>query len=446
MKQNLTKIPNTIDELYEWSKSRILCGRQQKMLRFKTLLELLNISIAPSRVVKLAGTNGKGSVAAMLEAIFLADNQKVLLFTSPHLSRITERFRVNGVEISKDVLDDAVGRIAPELVRIIKQHGSHLLPSFFEVLTLIALNHFSFSRSDIIILEAGIGGYNDVVHLVDSEVSIITSVGLDHSNELGTTLSQIATDKVGIASPNSTLVLGPDIPKSAREAILKNAKDRGISLISSRLDIFKVQSLGFQGHQVTLDLGTASNTFKLPLVGSFQLENLATVKSAVDILRSKHILNSQQSFLGVSQVCWSGRMELIDGNPAWLIDTAHNVHAIEKITTELPQLAKDKEVVILLGLSDHNNIADLAPCLNKLGETIKAPIYLTSGFYRSIEPLTYISIFQNQSSTVTNLGDYKSAINKLLSIYQNKENVLIFITGSLFLIGAFREYLLSSKN
>jgi|GEM_PF-2746217 len=444
MKQNLTKIPNNIEELEQWTTFRIP-GREPKLLRFQTLLELLNLSVPPSSVVKLAGTNGKGSVAAMLEAIFLADAQKVVLFTSPHLSRVTERIRVDGVEISPDVLDNAVRRLAHQLVRIVNEQGNYLLPSFFEALTLIALDHFKFYGADMIILEAGIGGYFDIVHLVLAEVSIITNVGLDHTDSLGATVSEIATDKAGIASPNSTLVLGPDIPESALKAILKDAQHRCIKLVSARSEIFQTQSLGVKGHQVTLSGETDNHTFILPLVGSFQLENLATAKAAFDVLSSKQIVHYQQSFFGVSQVHWSGRMELIPGNPAWLLDVAHNAHAIAKVTADLPQLAKEKELAILLGLSDHNNIADLAPYLKQLAGAIQGSIYLTSGFYRALEPLGYRAIFKNESSKVINLGHYKSAIDKLVNSYQSQENALIMVTGSLFLIGPAREYILSRE-
>ncbi|NEP15046.1 MAG: bifunctional folylpolyglutamate synthase/dihydrofolate synthase, partial [Symploca sp. SIO2C1] len=266
------------------------------------------------------------------------------------------------------------------------------------------------------------------------------------SEDLGTTFSEIATDKAGIASPNSTLVLGSDIPESALKAILEDAQRRSIEIVSPRSKNFQVQSLGIQGHQVTTGSKANDNTFILPLVGSFQLENLATAKAAFDLLISKHIIDNQQSFFGVSQVRWQGRMELIPGNPNWLLDAAHNTHAIAKITADLPKLAKDKEVAILLGLSDHNDLADLAPYLNKLGEATPCSIYLTSGFYRSIEPCEYISIFKNESSKVITLGNYKSAIDKLVSIYHSKENALIFVTGSLFLVGAARDYILLMAN
>lgn len=443
--QNITQIPNSIDQLYEWTKFRILSGREQKMLRFKTLLDRLEISVPPSHVVKVAGTNGKGSVAAMLEAIFLADQKKVVLFTSPHLSRVTERFRVDGVEILPDILDDAVRRIAPKLVSLVTEEGQHLLPSFFEALTLIAIEHFQFYQADMIILEAGIGGYNDIVHLVPAEVSIITTIGLDHTDQLGTTLAEIATDKAGIASPDSTLVLGSKITKSALDAIVDNSKYRGIEIICAKSESLQVKSLGFKGHQVTFSLNGKNNTFIMPLVGSFQMDNLATAKAAFDVLLSRQIVHNQKSFFGVSQVRWPGRMELIEGNPNWLIDAAHNIEAIAQVTGEFSQLAKENKVAILLGLSDHNNIADLAPYLTHLAETIGCPIYLTSGFYRSIDPLTYMSIFTKISANVTNLGDYQSAIDYLSISEQFSENIFILITGSIFLIGACREYILSSK-
>ena len=446
MKQNITKIPNNIDELYEWTKSRIVSGREQKMFRFKTLLDRLEISVPPSRVLKVAGTNGKGSVAAMLEAIFVADDKKVVLFTSPHLSRVTERFRVDGVEMLPDVLDDGLRRIAPQLTSIVMEEGQHLLPSFFEALTLIAIEHFRFYQADMMILEAGIGGYNDIVHLVPGEVSIITTVGLDHTDELGTTLPEIATDKAGIASANSTLVLGSGIPQPALDAIVENSKNRKIEIVSANLDSLQVKNLYFKGHEVTLPIEGEDCTFIMPMIGSFQRDNLGTAKAAFDVLLAKQIVQKPQSFLGLSQVRWPGRMELIQGNPNWLLDTAHNIEAIAQITKNFSQLAKDKNVAILLGFSDHHhNITELAACLRDLAETLQCPIYLTSGFYRSIDPLTYLSSLTNESTTVTNLGDYQSAIDYLSKSDRAQENGLILITGSVFLIGACRDYILSRQ-
>ena len=436
---NLSKIPNNIRELQEWTSAR-LPGRQQRLLRFSTLLCILDIPINPTKIVKLAGTNGKGSVGAMLESIAFADHKKVGLYTSPHLTRITERLRFNKEEISQASLDQAVRKITPLLISIVNEHGLDLLPSFFEVLTIIALDYFQNCGADIIILEAGIGGYNDILHLVPGDIAVITSVGLDHTKELGTTLPDIAGDKAGIASPNSTLVLGSDIPKSALRAILNDSRSRGVTIVHSHPEIFQVKSLDFKGYQVTLPREELA--FILPLLGSFQIENLGTVKAILDVLISQSKIKALNSLAGVSQIHCLGRMEVIPGNPTWVLDVAHNAHGIDKVANNFSKLTEGKEIAILLGLSDHSNIVEIATYIGVLTEIFNCPIYLTDGFYKAQRPANYLSALP-EVPTLKTLGEYKATLEFLLQAYQDKEDAVIFVTGSLFLIGVCRNYLLN---
>lgn len=436
---NLNKTPNNIQELQKWTSAR-LAGRQQRILRFNTLLRLLNISINPTKIIKLAGTNGKGSVGAMLESIAIADHKKVGLYTSPHLNRITERLRFNKEEISQTSLDQAVRKIAPTLQALVNQHGLHLLPSFFEVLTLIALDYFQCCGADIMILEAGIGGYNDILHLIPGDIAVITSVALDHTDELGTTLSAIGADKAGIASPNSTLVLGLDIPKSALMAILDDARGRGVTIVHSHPEIFQVESLGFQGSQITIP--QEKLTFVLPLLGSFQIENLGTAKAVVDLLIWKGKINNQTSLAGVSQVSCLGRMEVIPGNPTWLLDVAHNAHGIHKVARNLSQLTEGKKLAILLGLSDHNKVTEIVTYIRVLREVFSCSIYLTDGFYKAQNPADYLPALQDVTKLQT-LGEYEATLKFLLQTYEHQEDAVILVTGSLFLVGVCRDYLLN---
>ncbi|ACK66807.1 FolC bifunctional protein [Rippkaea orientalis PCC 8801] len=432
------KPPQTIEQLYQILQHK-KSNKQKQTYRFTTLLTLFNICIPPSQVIKIAGTNGKGSVAAMLEAMAIADNKTVVLFTSPHLYHITERFRINGQEIEPKLLNTIVQNISPKLLNIIQQKGEDMFPSFFEVLTIISLEIFKIYKGDLIILEAGIGGYNDVVHLIDGDLSAITSIGLDHTDKLGSTLSEIATDKVGIASKNSTLVLSSDIDDLAKNSILQDAKQRNIKIIQANQKNFRVELLGLKGYQITLD----SLSLILPLVGAFQINNFVTAKTIFEQLIIHNIIDNFGSLQGVSNLYWPGRMEVIGHNPTWILDGAHNLDAMEKVFTEISNLLQEQQLFILLGLSDHNNPNDIIPYIDKLIKPITHSIYLTSGFYRSIKPENYRLLLSQKLYNITIFDHYESAMNNLFNHHQNRTNQLILIIGSLFLIGGCREYLLS---
>ncbi|HAC64902.1 MAG TPA: bifunctional folylpolyglutamate synthase/dihydrofolate synthase [Cyanothece sp. UBA12306] len=434
------EFPQNLAQIYQLIRQK-QSNKCNKNYRFKTLLKYFNISIPSSQVIKIAGTNGKGSVSAMIEAMAIADDKKVILFTSPHLYNITERFRINGQEIPTNILDQLAKKTTIELINFLEKEGNDMVPSFFEILTIIALKTFKLYQADLIILEAGIGGYNDIIHLIDGQISAITSIGLDHTNQLGSTLPEIAADKVGIASNNSILILGSDLPNSAKNIIIKDAVKRNIKIVQANKNNFEFESLGFRGCQINLKQDLENMSFILPLIGSFQIENFSTAKTIFKQLIVNQIISDKNSLKGVSNVYWPGRMEVITGNPTWLLDAAHNGHAIEKISQELPNLMNRQKVSLLLGLSDHNNSDEIIPYLEKLIKIMQCYIYLTSGFYRAIDPKEYVDCFNKNTSNLIVIDNYKTAINHILNIYHKQNNQIILITGSLFLVGECRKYL-----
>ena len=436
-------IPRTIAQLYAWT-VETGNGRSQTSPGFRQVVQALNLAMPPARVVKIAGTNGKGSVGAMLEAMALAGGLRVGLFTSPHLRRITERFRCNGTEVAATVLDDIIETLGPNLIQMVNKYGDHLALSFFAYLTIVALDLFTrVSPVDLLILEAGIGGYSDIVHLIPAETAAITSIGLDHTEQLGPTLADIAADKVGIASPQSWLILGPNLPTSALGAIQADATQRDIQIVHADPAEFVAQSLGWNGHQVSHWDGQDQRTVHLPLVGAVQLENLATATAIAQHLVAQQMLPTLDCLQGLAQTSWPGRMEYIPGPPAWVLDVAHNPPALERLTAELPPLMAGQTCVLVVGLSDHGLTANVVPALVTLSDTLNCPLYLTDGFHRSRPPDHYRSSLLQAGCTVHILGDYRRTLDILRVQYRHQSHVTIVVTGSLFLVGQCREYLLA---
>jgi len=387
-------------------------GRKVRLERFARILELYRSRTAhlPS-IVKVTGTSGKGSVCAILESMFLRDGKRVCTFTSPHLVTERERIRLNGKVVSSELWEHAATNARPFFDEILAILGNDCQPSFFETVLLLALNISQANEVDILLLEVAVGGYNDVVSLFSSPLSAITTVGIDHQLELGDTVSEIAADKVGIASAGSTLVLGPSIQGEARSVILAYTNS------GSQVQVGDVQ-------------------FRLPLPGRFQLDNLAT---ALSLLESAVLLgwaNNLNSVSGASQTHWPARLELVRTHPLgpyWLIDAGHNPLAYREIRTYITEFYPTSKVALVFGASELDKASE--------GLTILSPafdaIFVTTGFYRSA--VNSINDLHNAKAILDKLTFVRNPLEAFRLALECKEPFdLIVVTGSVFLVGHWK--------
>ncbi len=276
------------------------------------LCELLGNPQHGFKSIHVAGTNGKGSVSSALASIFQACGYKTGLFTSPHLKDFRERIRINGDMISKEKVAKFVARyqeIAPDLE-----------PSFFEMTCVMAFEHFKEEKVDIAILETGMGGRLDSTNVVSPEFSIITSIGLDHQQFLGDTKEKIAREKGGIIKENRPILLGKN-NREVQSVITEMAAEKNAPYVYAEY--------GFQ------PLAT-------DLQGSYQFENMQTVRAAVEIARSIgwNLLESSV-LLGATQVLKStglrGRWEQIQELPKVILDVGHNEDGVKWVVDMLRQ-------------------------------------------------------------------------------------------------------------
>ena len=276
----------------------------------------------PSCVLTIAGTNGKGSVAAYLEAILGAAGYDTGLFTSPHLIRYQERIRYRGREIEDRLLLDAFERIDAA-------RGDISL-SFFEWNALAAFAAFAHERVDAAVLEVGMGGRLDAVNLYDADVAAVVSVGLDHREWLGDTVEQIGVEKAGIFRPQRPAIFGSrQMPRS----IARVAAERGARLKRVGLDFDIVER-----HDGWDYLGLGSRRRELPLpalAGSMQLANAATALAVLEAAEPGVLVPDEAVRAGLANVRLPGRFQIVGRDPQWILDVAHNPDAARALASSL---------------------------------------------------------------------------------------------------------------
>lgn len=293
--------------------------------RVRALLAELGNPHEQVPMVHIAGTNGKGSVAAMLDAMLRAAGWRVGLYTSPHLIRLGERIQVGREPVRNAELAASVEELRPVLERLVSRHGSAATPTYFEFMTALAFRHFARVGCDVAVIEAGMGGRLDATNVIIPEISVITSIGLDHMEFLGGTLEAIAVEKSGIIKPSRPVVLGR-MPVGI-EAVLRARAAAHSAPVFSVADSF--------GDDPTRYPTTAA-------AGAYQRCNAATATLAARTLGTRWRISDAEIARGLSAVTWPGRWQRIEcGGRLVVIDGAHNEEGARALDTNLAELRRE---------------------------------------------------------------------------------------------------------
>ena len=327
-------------------------GKKDGLERMRYFMECLGNPQRSFPAVHIAGTNGKGSTAAILANVLREAGYKTGLFTSPYLVRFNERIRINNTEIPDDnliLIADHVRKVCGDVVNAGYDH-----PLEFEVVTAIGFCYFAQQKTDIAVIEVGIGGLLDSTNVIDPVLSVITSVSLDHTAILGDTLELIAAQKAGIIKKNRPVVCAPQSEDCVYEVVRKTALEKNAPLVIARPAEGRCVQSGFVLADGTL----------LSLPGAYQAENLGTALQAVHVLDSVGFpVSSDAVRHGIASTVWHGRCQWI-GNI--LIDGAHNPDACRMLADYLASFVNSVPVVLLYtGMKDKNTgecIRFLAPC------------------------------------------------------------------------------------
>ena len=304
------------------------------------------------RFVHIAGTNGKGSTAAMLASILRRAGYRTGLYTSPYILRFNERMQVNGAPISDDDLCALTEYVRPH-AEAMAQH-----PTEFELITALAFECFRREQCDIVVLEVGMGGEWDATNVIGSaECSVITNIGLDHTQFLGDTVEAIARTKSGIVKPGCPCALYRQ--KDTVEAVIESAcRERNAPLYKADFDAIAPVSADLEGQR--FDHGDRKGLF-LPLLGAHQLKNAATVLAAVDALRDRGWAVGEAAVReGLAEVDWPGRFQVLRREkPLFLVDGGHNPQCLEALERALQDYLPGRKLVFLCGCMADKDYSDM---------------------------------------------------------------------------------------
>jgi dihydrofolate synthase/folylpolyglutamate synthase len=342
-------------------------SRTQYGIKFglETIRALVEALGHPERVyptLLVAGTNGKGSVVAYVDAALRACGLRVGRYTSPHLVRVNERIAVGGRGISTAALDRAVGTIRGVSERLVGEGRITAHPTYFEALTAAAFEHFRRERVDVAVLEVGMGGRLDATNVCEPLASAIVSVDFDHEAFLGRTLTAIATEKAGVLRAGRTTVLGP-LPPEALAAVERRARE-----VDARL-VHAVEETRFRESGNKVDAATPRGRYLglTPLHGSHQRDNLAVAIRLVEEAQAAGLaVDLSRLAAGINATRWPGRLEWVRAKPPLLLDGAHNPAGARALVSYLGR----RPLVLLFGVMADKDVAEMARILFPLAEAI----------------------------------------------------------------------------
>jgi dihydrofolate synthase / folylpolyglutamate synthase len=376
--------------------------------------------------VHIAGTNGKGSVSHMLAAILQQSGFKTGLYTSPHLKDFRERIRINGELVNENFVIQFVEKVKPLIEEV--------QPSFFEITVVMAFTYFAEQQVDIAVIEVGLGGRLDSTNVVTPELSVITNIGLDHTNMLGNTLEEIAAEKGGIIKDSVPVVIGEKhpltVPVFEKIASEKNAP------ISFAIDHYAVEDYHFLHKflevQVYSQQSEAKSKYLLDLPGVYQTKNIVTTLQALEILQKKGWnIDRQAVFIALQNVKkltgLSGRWEIIKENPVVVLEVAHNEDGIRQMLDHLHKLNFEKLHLIIGVVKDK----DVSSMLSLLPQS--ADYYFTHAHIpRALEAKQ----LQEQAKLSGLEGNTFENVNDALkdAVAKASNNDLIIVCGSIFLV------------
>ena len=400
-------------------------GAEAGLDRIRELLEALGRPQDHLKYVHIAGTNGKGSCAAMLSSILKASGYKTGLFTSPYIQRFNERMQINSRPIEDDSLTEIVSVVKPAA------EAMAVHPTQFEMITACALLWFARENCDIAVLEVGLGGRYDATNVIAApEAAVIMNIGLDHTQVLGNTLEQIAFEKAGIIKSGCDCVVYQQ-EKQAAEVIRHICKERNARLTEADFSALKEEFNSIDG-QVFAYKG---QTYALPLLGKNQLCNAAVVLETVDVLRKKGWnLDPDDVEHGLYSVSWPARFEIVSEDPFFVVDGGHNPQCARTVADNLLQYFPGYRRVILTGVMRDKDYPEIYRILSEVADEficVSPP-----GSPRALPAAELAAQLETTGRKTTVCDNVREAV--ATAVDAAGKDGMVCAVGSLYLAGAIR--------
>jgi dihydrofolate synthase/folylpolyglutamate synthase len=400
----------------------------------RLLLEKLGNPERSFRSVIVAGTNGKGSVAAMIESIARTAGHRTALYSSPHLIRIQERIRIRGVEITEADFARLASEVREASEALVSAGTLAALPTFFEQVTAIAALYFREQEVDLAVLEVGLGGRLDSTNAVERILSVVTSIDFDHQNYLGGTITQIAEEKAGIIKRGARAVIGRQQYEAAGEVLMRHCLEENV------LPVFANQPANIEADEfglVSFDYESSKSNYsriRLGLRGRHQADNASAAIEAAELLPELGVSIPREAIIkGLRQVSWPGRLELIEDRPPILLDGAHNPAGARALRAFLDEFWRESLTLVFAAMGD-KDIDAMAAALFGIAKTI---VLTRVGDARAASNARLGKPALGSSSNVIFTETARQALSWARSV--TPPDGLICVAGSLYLVGAIKK-------
>ena len=417
-----------INETLDYIHSVCWKGMMPGLERITELLEKMGNPEKDLKFIHIAGTNGKGSTAAMTASILRKAGYRTGLYTSPFIYQFGERMQVNGEMISDEELIEITESVKP-LADAMAEN-----PTEFELITAIAFAFFKRQKCDIVVTEVGLGGLLDATNVIPCpEVAVITNIGLDHTDILGNTLEEIAFNKAGIIKENGHAVIyrgSPSVEKvfedTCREKNTKLKKANFDGLVLKSHDLF----------EQVFDCGEYKD-IHLPLLGDHQLHNAAVVLAVAETLQEiGWKITKQNIYDGIRDVSWPGRFDIVCRDPLFIIDGGHNPQCLEALVKNIQDYLADRRVIALTGVLADKDYGDM---YKPVMPYIEQFVCVTPPNPRRLMATELAAHLQNAGATATACDTVAQGVQKAIELAGKDGVVLCF--GSLYTIGDIRNAL-----
>lgn len=385
----------------------------------KFVLEKLGNPEKKLKIIHIAGTNGKGSTASILESILIESGYNTGKFTSPHILKFNERILYNREEIP----DSKVIYYYKLIETIIEKYDIYL--NFFEITTLIMFSYFNEMNVEYAVIETGLGGRLDATNAAKSIVSLITNISFDHTEILGNTLSEIAYEKAGIITSGELCIFSDNSPE------LLNAVKTQTSNYINVLNKYKDADIRLSNSDFHTKITINNINFDLPLFGIFQGRNFLLAYETAKFLGidDKHIKE------GINNIKWPGRFEIFSSDPLIILDAAHNVDSMNVLRNNLLSLYKKEDIILIISVLKDKNIQDIIPITENFSDNI---------FFTSLSEVARGLSSNELKNRIINLNlhskfYFEDNLDTIMSKIKTLNKKIIVVCGSFYLISKYKQ-------
>lgn len=432
-KEVQTRMFANYKEALHWIHSRLRLGIKPGLKRMEWMMERLDYPERKIKAVHIGGTNGKGSTVTYLRCILQEAGYSVGTFTSPYIIEFNERISINGVSISNSDLVEISNKIKPLVDEL--ENTDLGGPTEFEVITAMSFYYFAYVKPvDIVLYEVGLGGRFDSTNILHPLLSIITSIGLDHTNILGETYREISFEKAGIIKDSVPVITGVK-QIEALKVIEEQAEKKHASLyrLGRHFNFKDHQSLLFGESFTFFDENQKIEDLTLSMFGRHQIENASLAVMASQLLKEYFPIEKEHISNGLKQAYWPGRFELISTSPIIVMDGAHNEEGIQSLVEELNKRYRDKKIKIIFAALSDKKLDNMIHRLDKVADEIT---FVDFDYPRAAGAERLFEISRSNNKFIK--SDWRQAVKEELRSVAEDE--MLVITGSLYFLSEAMPY------